>query len=189
MTTTGRLDAAAGEAGSRMALTDTGSHRVRSMVSICTGVGVLSLIFTMILDPLSPYTNTTGFEIAVPASVLVAAGGVALATVIRMISGTSARLERWVRRSWACALLLTPAALALTRTFNAGSDVSDCGTLLARYRPAGPQMAGFQAECNTAADDRLILVLVWLVAGCLVAGVCGLWLRHRQQRAATRRAV
>lgn len=166
----------------RTSLQKSSERRSSYVLGACLAVGTLGAVFAAVADFRSVYVNRTGVPVAGLVTAVVAASGVALGAVIRILSGSAASFGAWVRRSSAGALLLIPAALVLTRTFLAdGWDFSDCGTLLARYRPTAANLVDFRSACDAAADDRLTRVLVWVAVGCVVAGGYGLWLRCRGQ--------
>jgi hypothetical protein len=153
------------------------------MRGVCFAIGVAGAVFPVLTDFGSPYADKTGVVVAGVVTAVVAAGGAALGVVVRMLSGRVASPGEWIRRSAGGALLLTPAALVLTRTFlGDGWDFDDCGTLLAPNRPDGAALAGFRAACDEAADGRVIRLLAWVAVGSVVAGGYGLWLRHRGRR-------
>ncbi|MGC5332469.1 hypothetical protein [Micromonospora sp. DT62] len=161
-------------------------RRSKYLIVVCMAAGVIAVVFAAIADFRGITANKTSVPVAGLVTAFVAVCGVALAVLIRLLSGVAASFDKWIRRSSVGALLLTPAALALTRTFLAdGWEFSDCGTLLAPYRPATPNYDAFRRACDAAAAERLNHVLIWAAIGCVMTGGYGLWLRY--QRNAVRR--
>jgi hypothetical protein len=72
--------------------------------SVCLAIGMAVAIFLMIADLRSPYANMTSAPVAGLVTVVVAAGGVALGALVRLLSATTASPAQWIRRSSAGAL-------------------------------------------------------------------------------------
>ena len=143
----------------------------------------IAVIFFVAYDPWQRISHSISGGVAAAVIAVVAGCGVGLAAVIRSLARMSASLGRWLRRSAAGALLLTPAVRLLSRPFEAaGYDFDTCGSLLAPFRPAGADYAEFRSQCDSAANGRLLHAVLWTAAGCVVAVAYGLWLRWRQPR-------
>ena len=131
----------------------------------------------------APRTYRPEAEIGAALIVAVATvcSGVALAGVMRLLSATTASIGQWLRRYSAGVALLAPAALTLTRPFDAGWDIDDCGTLVDRNPRTVAIGANFQRDCEAAAQNRLLHVMVWAAVGCVVVVAYGLRLRWRRR--------
>ncbi|MBU2666242.1 hypothetical protein KOI35_22325 [Actinoplanes bogorensis] len=153
-------------------------------------VGVAAVVFLSTRNFSAPYSNKTQSPTALMVTLVVLIGGLALGTVVRIASGRRDSFRQWIHRSMAGALLLTPAAMVLTRTYLAvGWDFSDCGTLLFPHRPPGADLVGFRTACDVAADKLTLRLLLWVGFGVLVAYGYGLWLKYRKRWARRRQAV
>ncbi len=164
-----------------MLRTSAGNQR-QYLISAGLTVLVLTVVYAAIANLGRTYVHSITASDAFYVTASLAAGGVLLAVVVRLASGYDAMFREWTNRSLVGALLLTPAALLLTRAFLAENwNVANCGTLLHRFRPAEANLAGFRAACDTAATTRLILLVIWAVLACAAAVGYGLRLRARRK--------
>lgn len=158
----------------------------RRIVIACLAVGALVFIFALLSDYRSYYANSVAFPRAGLVAIVVAGAGLVLAAAIRALSGERATFEQWIRRMVACAVLLTPAALVLTRAFRPDFyETIDCGTLVGAYRPPGPGFADFRAACDAEAQQRLLAVMILAATACLATAGYGWWLRRRDNQVTT----
>ncbi|MFI7597589.1 hypothetical protein [Actinoplanes sp. NPDC049681] len=155
------------------------SHGRRDTIGgILAAIAVVGALAVLIAEPgrtpvLAPRT------IAVATVVAVCCGAV-LAWVIMLLSGRTASVGQWLRRTSAGVALLTPFVVYVTWPFYApGWDVDWCGALIARNRQVEASNPGLGRQCRLAAHDRLWEVVVWAAIACAAAVGYGLWLRWR----------
>jgi len=160
----------------------TPGHR-GAVVGMLLAVASLAIVATLVAAPgQAPVRGMGPVTIAVVVAT-VAFCGALLGVLVRVLSGRAATSGQWLRRASTGAMLLTPAALSLTRSFMAsGWDFDSCGSLLARNRPAGADLAGFRVQCEDAAHDRMVWTVIWAGVACASAGAYGFWLRRRRRQ-------
>jgi hypothetical protein len=118
--------------------------------------------------------------IAIVAVALACCGG-AFSGVVRALSARPASVGEWFHRAAVGVVLLTPALVYVTWAFDApGWDAAGCGSLIARYRPAGTGWGTFSATCDAAAQARLLRAIMWAGMACVAAAAYGLVLRWRR---------
>ena len=160
----------------------TPSHR-GAVIGVLLAVASLGIVATLVAAPgWAPVRGMGPATIAVVTATVTFCGAL-LGVLVRLLSARAASSRQWLRRASAGAMLLTPATLSLTRSFMArGWDFDSCGSLLARNRPAGADLAGFRAQCEDAAHDRMLRAVIWAGVACAAAGAYGLWLRRRRRQ-------